>query len=1798
MISLPGYQIKEKLYESQNTYVFQAIDEIRKCPVILKILKGDYPKTETIARFKREYEILRDLNIDGVIKVYSLEKYKRSFVIIMEDLGAESLEKILKGRKLNIAKFLDLAIKIAEILGKIHQRNIIHKDINPSNIIWNPETNELKIIDFGISTVLPREIAAAQSPDVLEGTLAYMSPEKTGRMNRTMDYRTDLYSFGVSLYEMLTGQLPFPATDAMELIHCHIAKDPVPPYEALTSDQWKHENVGLLSKIILRLMAKDAEDRYQSAFGLKADLENCMEQLHTSGKIKDFEIAQQDFSDKFQIPQKLYGREKEIEILLNSFNRVCRGTKEMMMVIGYAGIGKSVLVNEVHKYIIAKHGYFISGKFNQFKRNIPYFGLIQAFQQLIRQILTEKEERILEWKEKILDAVGPNGQVIIDVIPEVELVIGKQPPVPELPSQESQNRFNLYFQNFIRAFSSEKHPLIIFMDDLQWVDLPSLKSIRLFMSDNETKYMFFIGAYRNNEIEPNHPLLKTLDEIMKAGTTMCSLILPSLDYDNVNLMIAETLKCPVEKTVELAKLCKKKTLGNPFFLKQFLQTLFKENLFEFDNRQRIWCWEIDKIGGMGITDNVVDLMVKKIQKLPEKTQAVLKLATCIGTQFDLKTLALVNEKTPAETATDLWDALPEEFVLPISDAYKFIQKDFDDAEVVYKFSHDRIQQAVHSMMDEYQKKEYHLGIGRILLTNTSTEKLDEEIFEIVNHLNSGIDLIVDLSEKHNLSRLNLIAGKKAKSATAYEPALGYLTTGIELLGKDSWEFQYSLTLSLFIEIAEVSFLTGDYEKMNGIVKISLDHTKILLDRIKIYEIIIQSLIARAKLPEALNTSIEILKQLGVNISKKPTKTHVIINLLRVQAILFTRDLEDLKKLPEMSDPNALAAMRILMSAASSAYRRDFLMVTIMLLKMVQLSVRYGNSPFSPFGYSMYAVFLLGVIGNINKGYKFGKFPIELITASKTKEYIPKINILFNLFIRHWKDPLKETIEPLFEGFHISLESGDLEFASYSLMYSCVHSLFCGKNLESVNKELGEYIEVIKKLKQERTLINVKFHKQFTSNLMGYAKDRTMLIGDSFNEEEILPSLISDNDMPSLGSYNASKTIICYIFGKEKESLQYALESERYKKSVIGLIYFPLIYFYTSLVFLSQMHNTSWLKRIQYHIKIYKNQRVMKKLAKHAPVNHLQRWYLVEAERFRVLKKDMKAIKCYDKAINLAHQNNYIIEEALANELAAKYFYKTGNRKIARTYMIEASHLYKKWGAKAKVDHLNENYSRLLYTTSEETRKENDYYDYFEESRIISSDKLDMKCIQQASQAISSEIHLDRLLEKLMNIVIANAGAQKGFLLLLDEEELYLEGEALANNKEVTVLQHIPLVKVEDISQVIVNYVFRVNETVVINDAGNEKRFANDDYIIKNRPKSILCMPLIHQNKLSGIVYLENNIAIGAFTPERLEILEMLTGEIVISIENAKLYKNLEAYNQTLEEKVARRTAEISQKNEQLNVQKEELGAALENLRQSQYQLIQSEKLASLGHLVAGIAHEINNPVNFISVGVDSLSTNLDEIEQVLDIYHEISPANVEEKLKEIEVLKEKVEYREALSEIEKLIESIKNGTKRTTEIVKGLRTFSRLDEDIIKTADIHEGLDSTLILLHNKYKNRIEIKKIYGDIPQIECYPGQLNQVFMNILSNAIDAIENTGTITITTFKINGQIKISIKDTGRGIPEEFKERIFEPFFTSKEIGKGTGLGLSISHGIIEKLKGSIEVRSNVEKGSEFIIVLPITQAKK
>ncbi|MBD1889172.1 AAA family ATPase [Coleofasciculus sp. FACHB-SPT9] len=1550
MIKLPGIKVLAQIYESANSLVYRGIREQDNQPLILKVLKEDYPTPAELVRYQQEYEITRSFELGGVVKAHELRRHNNTLVMLLEDFGGQSLERLLEKRQFTLLEFLQNAIQIAETLGRIHQSNIIHKDINLSNIVLNPQTGELKIIDFGLSTVLSRENTALKSPNVLEGTLAYISPEQTGRMNRAIDYRTDFYSLGVTFYKILTNQLPFDAIDAMELVHCHIAKQPIPPHII------NPEIPLVVSELVMKLLAKTAEERYQNALGIRDDLVICLRQLETDGKIEDFVLGEQDISNKFQIPQKLYGRSTQIETLLAAFERITHGTSQLMLVAGYSGIGKSVLVQEIYKPITERRGYYISGKFDQFQRNIPYSAIVSAFRELVRQLLTETSEQLHLWRDKLVSALGVNGQIIIDVIPEIELIIGKQPAVLELAASESQNRFNLVFQNFIHVFCQQQHPLVIFLDDLQWADIATLKLMQLMMTDVDTSYLLLIGAYRDNEVSAAHPLKITLSDIQKSGATVNSILLSPLDLTCINQLIADTLKCDAERAKPLAELVLAKTQGNPFFLKEFLQSLYTENLLDFDFISSSWQWNLDQIQARGITDNVVELMTQKIQKLPELTQEVLKTAACIGNQFDLKTVSSVGEKPQKETASELWSAVREGLIVPVGDDYKFLQTDRngDEFKVAYRFVHDRIQQAAYSLIPSHRKQAYHLQIGQLLLNSTPPRQQEEKIFDIVNQLNFGSNLLENQQKRDELAKLNLIAGKKAKASAAYQPALTYLTVGLDLLnpsesslskgsqcvagvspvvatgvgseGGSSWQTQYDTTLALYVEAAEAAYLCGQFDEMERLVPVVLQQGKALLDKVKVYEVKISAYLTQNKPLQAVDTGLTVLKLLGVSLPNKPSNLDILLGLIGTKLALLGKRIEDLIELPEMTAPDKLAAIRILAIVSSASYIAAPNLLPLVIFKGINISVKYGNASFSAVMYAAYGLILCGVLGDIESGYKFGNLALSLLERLNARKVKAKTVAIVNYFIRHWKEHGRQTLQPLLLAYSSGLETGDLEYGTYSILWNSYNSYCMGQELAVVEREAAKYSDTIQKLKQERNFHYINLNRQMVLNLMGQSKNPCRLIGDVYDESKRLPLDLEANDQTLLFHTYLEKLTLCYLFGEYEEALDNAALAEKYIDSAAGMLTTTLFYFYDSLARVAVSSSPSKFQQKRLSRKVQSNQKKLKKWAHHAPMNHLHKFYLVEAERHRVQGSEVVAMDYYKKAIALAKEHEYINEEALAHELAAKFYLALDQDKIAQVYMQDARYCYLRWGATAKVNDLDTRYPHLLQRKpSNRGTLSTKLSTPPTTTGSSTSSELDLIAIMKASQTLSEEILLDKLLAKLMRIIIENAGAQTGFLILEKKGKLLIEAEGAADKHGVTVLQSIPVQSIwepEDkvlMSHTIVNYVARTQESVVLNDAANDPKFAHSPYIKVHKPKSILCFPLQHQGKLAGIIYLENNLTTEAFTPDRVELLNLLSSQAAISIDNARLYNNLTELNHAFERFVPRQFLQILDKESIIDV---------------------------------------------------------------------------------------------------------------------------------------------------------------------------------------------------------------------------------------------------------------------------------------
>jgi predicted ATPase/signal transduction histidine kinase len=1799
MFTILDYQITEKLYESPNSIVYRGHQDTTNQSVVLKVLKQSYPPPEIIAWFKREYEITKGLNINGVVEVYSLENDQNCWVMVVEDFGGESIARLMLSQQFTLTEFLPLAIELVDILGQVHQRHIMHKDINPSNIVVNRKTSQIKLIDFGISTVLSRENPSLRNPNKLEGTLAYISPEQTGRMNRAVDYRTDFYSLGATFYQLLTGQLPFETTNVMELVHSHIAKHPTPPHEL------KSEIPLPLSDIVMKLMAKNAEDRYQSAYGLKADLEECYSQWQSTGCMIKFTLGQEDISDRFQVTQNLYGRDEAIHTLLASFERVSQGNCEMMLVYGYSGIGKSALVQEVYKPITRQQGYFIFGKFDQFQRDIPYYSLVQAFRSLVRQLLTESKAQIVAWREQLLMSLRENGQVIIDVIPEVELIIGPQSAVAELGPTEAQNRFNLVFQNFIRVFTQASHPLVIFLDDLQWADRASLQLMQLLMTATDSHYLLLIGAYRNNEVSEAHPLMLTLDEIYKEKALVNHIHLTPLDLPNVNQLIADSIKCLPKETIPLAELVLTKTNGNPFFINEFLKSLYNERLLIFDFSRGVWQWDLEQIKGRNITDNVVELMASKVEKLAEETQQTLKLAACIGNQYDLRTLAIVYEKSSQETATYLWPAMVEGLIIPLSDTYKLIELDVEglteEVTVEYKFAHDRIQQAVYSLISRADKQAVHWQIGQLLLQNIPLDKHEQKIFDIVNQLNWGRELINQQIERYELAQLNLMAGKKAKSSTAYKSALNYLQVGLSLLGEDSWQQQYDLSLALHVEAAEAAYLNDNFEQTEELASVVREQAKTVLDMSKVYQVRIRAYCnTNHQLLAAVKIGREMLEQLDIYLPETPSQLDIQQALEKTKSSWLGKEPSDLIDLPLMNAPDKLVAISILSELIHPTYEASPELFCLVVLTMVDLSVKYGNTMVSAIAYAAYGTVLCGVVLDIDSGYQFGQLALKLVERLNAKAIKACIIFFVNVFIVHWKKHLRTTLNPCLEAYQLGIETGDLLYGTLGVYTYCHHLYWSGEDLNWVEREMAKYSHAMSQIKQEHLRSYQDRYWQVVLNLMGQSENPCRLIGKSYDEEQILPIILRSNDIYSIFEIYLHKLIFYYLFYELNQAIENAVIAEKNLTGALSTRMVVNFHFYDSLARLAVFAEATESEQQYILEKVAANQKKMELWAHHAPMNCLHKFYLVAAELARVLGRNSEAKEYYDQAIALAHESEYLNEEALAYELAARFYLARNQQHVARYYLQDAHYTYQRWGAVAKVKDLERRYPQFLAKAATDTLKTSVLHSTTESGQTTSG-VLDLNSVFQASQAISSEIALEKLLEKLMKIEIENAGAQKGFLVLDKVGNLVIEAEGTVDSDNVTTLQSVPIDSVDPKSRIpllsaaIIYYVARTQENLVLNDAAHEGQFIRDPYIVATQPKSILCIPLLHQGKLSGILYLENNLTTSAFTPERVEILRILSAQAAISIENSRLYEQLEEYSKTLEQKVSERTEELQERNQ-------ELASTLKKLKATQAQIIAQEKLASLGALTAGIAHEIKNPLNFVNNFAELSIELTEELREEIESQQERLDPETKDYIEEI------------LSDLSQNSQKINEHGKRADNIVRGMLMHSRGQTGERQMTDLNFLLAEAVNLayhgMHAKDASfNIKIATNYdNNLEQVNIVPQNISRAFINLINNACYAAHhkktrlhpsgNAGeeflpTLSVSSHDLGEQIEVRIRDNGEGIPQDVLDKIFNPFFTTKPPGEGTGLGLSISHDIIvQQHQGNIQVETEVGSYTEFIVTLP------
>jgi len=1155
MLSFAGYEILEEIHESNHTIVCRGRKEGQVQTEILKFLKTEYPTPTEIAKFRHQYEIVKPLDIPGVVKPLSLESWGRGLVLTMEDAGPLSAEQLLSTQTLDLEIFFKIAITVTKSLGELHKQSIIHLDIKPQNIVVNLDPFRVTLIDFGISTRLERSHQTLSNPNLLEGTLAYMSPEQTGRMNRSIDYRTDFYSLGITFYQLLTGELPFPTTDPVEMVHAHIAKQPIPPHEV------NPEIPPVVSAIVMKLLSKTAEERYQSAYGLSYDLEKCWTQWQETGRIDRFTPGEQDTSDKFQISQKLYGREAEIAALMAAFARVSgmaesaktpetNGTGiELMLVSGFSGIGKSVIVQEIHKPIAQQRGYFISGKFDQFNRDIPYQSLIQAFQNLIRQILTETPERLARWQQRIIEALGTEGQVITDVIPELELIIGVQPPVPELPPTETQNRFNLLFQKFIAVFAQKEHPLVLFLDDLQWVDLASLKLIQRLATASESQALLIIGAYRDNEVDAAHPLISAVEEMEKQGAIINRIELQPLKLEHINQLIADTLHCSVTKSLPLAELIVQKTQGNPFFINQLLKSLYDSHLLTFrlpDGESKgEWSWEMGQIRGVDMTDNVVELMTSNIQKLAPTVQETLKIAACIGNSFDLKTLAVVREQSQITVARNLWSAVREGFIfssknssfLPESSEETAASLQESDFKIEYKFLHDRVQQAAYSLIPESERSNTHLRIGQLILSHTVSEDLESKIFDIVTHLNAGQESIFDPDFKLEVARLNTLAGKKAKASTAYQAAVKHLAIGQSLLPETAWDTAYELTFTLYRKLAECEYLAGNFQGADELFTILLERVVDKFDRAEIFNLIVLLTITQERFQDAVQAGLAGMKLMGLEgpETEEELQRAIGIQMQEVQANLSKVNIAELLHKPPMEDPEKQVCMTLLANFWGASFGGGYINYNLWcVLNMTRLSLTFGHTETSAFAYSAYGL-MLALENHYKLGYEFGEVALKLLEKSKNPIFGGKVINLFCNAVNPYRKPFMTNLALYDRSYLICRSVGDVIYGVWALFFRLWTRLEMGDSLPEIAKEAEKSLMTIRQTNYQSMVYAGLNLQQVIKQFQG--------IENEFDEVEGLRLWREGNLISGVNWYYYLKTQVLYSFERHEEALAICQEAD-------------------------------------------------------------------------------------------------------------------------------------------------------------------------------------------------------------------------------------------------------------------------------------------------------------------------------------------------------------------------------------------------------------------------------------------------------------------------------------------------------------------------------------------------------------------------------------------------------------------------------------------------------------------------------
>jgi PAS domain S-box-containing protein len=1783
--------------------------------VLVLMVRSEHPRPQSVRMLEHEHSLRAELDRTWAVPPVELMQYEGRTVLLLKDPGGEPLDQ-LAGTPMEMGQFLRVAIGLSAAVRQLHGRGLIHKDLKPANVMIEPSTGQVWLMGFGIASRLPRERQSAEPPEFIAGTFAYMAPEQTGRMNRSIDSRSDLYALGVTLYEMLTGTLPFTASDPMEWVHCHIAKQPPAPGER------RKDVPHSVSGIITKLLAKTAEERYQTAAGLESDLRRCLAEWDCEHCIGEFPLGADDRPDRLLIPEKLYGREREVETLLASFDRVVKsGTPELVLVSGYSGIGKSSVVNELHKVLVPPRGLFASGKFDQYKRDIPYATLAQAFQSLIRPLLSKSEADLNSWREALGEALGPNGLLIVDLVPELKLIIGEQPPIPELPPQQAQSRFQLVFRRFIRVFARPKHPLALFLDDLQWLDAATLDLLEDLLTQSDLQHLMLIGAYRDNEVDATHPLARKLEAVKNGGAKIEEITLAPLASEHLGRLIADAFRCEPERAAPLAQLVHGKTSGNPFFALQFMSALAEEGLLSFDHDAARWSWDLNRIHAKGYTDNVVDLMAGRLTRLPVETQKVLQQLACLGNVAEIAMLCMVRGTGPGAVHADLWEAVRQELIVRLPGSYTFV--------------HDRVQEAAYSLIPEELRAAAHLRIGRLLGARTPAEKREETIFEIVNQLNRGALLMTSRQERSQLAELNLIAGRRAKNSAAYRSALNYFSTGIGLLGDGLWESQQGPAYRLSFEQADCEFLSRNFDEALRLFHALLAHARTTLEQAEIHRVVVDIHTAKIEIEEAIACGLGALRLLGIDIPRHPSPEEVAREYDAIWKNLNGRAIEDLIDLPLMTDPEVEAALGILVILFVPAMAVDRNLVLLCSCHMLNMTIRHGNCDASVMAYGCLGMNLGPYSGDYRRGFQFGRLGYDLVAKRQLVAYKAQIEYIIGTFLSFWNEPRTLAIEHLYSAFKATVAAGDLNIASYVCDHLVSHKLAAGEPLDKLYVESEAFLDFTRKAKFDPSCQIITRTQRFIQAMRGFTADVSTWSSADFDEDEYERRMERYEWTSIVCGYHIMKLQTRVISGDYHAAIMARARATPLLWANTGMVQEAEYHFYGALALAAYYNEASADERSDLLAALKAHHQQLELWAQTCPENFENRSTLVAAERARIEGRDVDAMRLYQQAVRSACTNTFVHYEALANEVAARFYRGHGLEEVAHLYVGNARRCYLRWGADGKVRQLDESYPHLR-----------------EEQPVAGPrstigtpiERLELATVLKISQTLSSEIVLEKLINALLRTAIEHAGAERGLLIMPRRADLRIQAEAITGGSSVTIdLCDAPISSAE-LPEPVIQYAARTQESVILDDASARGSFSNDEYIRREHARSILCLPLVKQGRLIALLYLENNLAANVFTPARIAVLNVLASAAAISLENSRLYHELQereakirrlvdanivgvlianlegqileandaflqmvwytredvtsgrlhwteltppewhaATERAVEQLRASGTCEIYEKEyfrsdgSRVPVlitatvvgdsQSETLVFVLDlternRLRQAQADLAYMNRVITVGELAASLAHEIKQPI--AAAVMDA---------RVCARWLQRDTPNIAEAC-------------EAASRMVK-------DTMRAADIIDRVRSLYRRGTPQRERVDLNEIVREMIVLLHDE-ANRYSIPirtELTPALPEVMADRVQIQQVLMNLMLNGIEAMKDTsGELTVTSkLTEDGQLIISVSDSGIGLPQEQPDRIFETFFTTKS--QGTGMGLSISRAIVESHGGRLWATANPGRGATFQFTL-------